>query len=138
MTLGVDGCPSNRHAMTLGVVHFILPTSCFRLRSARTAGAEPPPTSLHGATGAVGCFRHHLDNQGDSTLRLLSQPAWNDAGCGVLSTSFRQPRRFHATGASTLHGMTLGANASSFIYCTTTTAYGIISKRGPVAQWIEH
>ena len=140
--------------MTPRVVHFILPTSCFRLRSARTAGAEPPniiawrhrrsaisqrfcilrefedfggilfvshrghrgrgavfsvivtdtwlsirnticlaqraqrarspATSLHGATGAVGCFRHHLSNQGDSTLRLPEQPAWNDAGGGRL------------------------------------------------------
>jgi hypothetical protein len=54
----------------------------------RTQRTRSPPTSLHGATGAVGCFRHHLGNQGDSTLRLPEQPAWNDAGGGALHTSY--------------------------------------------------
>jgi len=58
----------------------------------RTQRERSPATSLHGATGAVGCFRHHLDNQGDSTLRLLSQPAWNDAG-GGLPPSFIAPQQ---------------------------------------------
>ena len=107
----------------------------------RTQRERSPATSLHGATGAVGCFRHHLGNQGDSTLRLPEQLAWNDAGggrlpeqpacndvgCGVLHTSYFM-----------LHTSCFILHASYFIYCTTTTAYGIIRKYGPVAQWIEH
>jgi hypothetical protein len=46
----------------------------------RTQRARSPPTSLHGAPNVVGYFRHHLGNQGDSTLRLPEQLAWNDAG----------------------------------------------------------
>ena len=102
----------------------------------RTQRTRSPPTSLHGATGAVGCFRHHLGNQGDSTLRLPEQPAWNDAGGGRLP---EQPA-CNDVGCGVLYMFTscLRLHASSFIYCITTTPYGIISKRGPVAQWIEH
>ena len=46
----------------------------------RTQRTRSPPTSLHGAPNVVGYFRHHLGNQGDSTLRLPEQLAWNDAG----------------------------------------------------------
>ena len=65
----------------------------FIAHRARRGRRDTPPTSLHGAEGAV----QSPCGQELHTSRRIT----------LLSLS-ANPRRFHATGASTRHGMTLG------------------------------
>jgi len=93
-----------------------------------------PPAQCNLRTGAYTLTILAWQTLEDSTLRLPWQPAWNDAGArmktqrtapatslygasGAVQSPYQgvyvdnpclaNPRRFHAPGASTLHGMTL-------------------------------
>ena len=122
--------------MTLGVVHFILHTSYFRLHTsyfrlhtsdfvALALRARSPPTSLHGATGAVqspngfvfygnlrilgGFYLSRTEGTEDAEPRNVI--AWRNRRSGMLSTSFRQADEIPRYGCpSNRHGMTLGVD----------------------------